>query len=576
MGICYSCTKSRRRFKDKGTKICSSLQSAVSPLHIQQHPIPIEVENNVVAVANKSDPLNGGIAPPLLLPLTTVSENCGSSSGNNKGLVDQKRQSMSNAIKQMVSKRRNRYKKDGFNLDLTYITRNIIAMGYPASNIEGVYRNKIEDVARFLQSEHGDHYKVYNLCSERNYDKSKFCDRVEQFPFDDHNPPKIELIQPFCESVHRWLQVDSKNVAAVHCKAGKGRTGTMICCYLLHSKMFTDPTKALEHYDSKRTQDQKGVTIPSQVRYVHYYGKLLQDNLTYASEVLYVHQIRLEPAPIFVGGQGSVSFSISQQETATDGSASGGEVIEKYKSCMYEVKRNQNAGLILETDSCVPIFGDVKVKFYTKKLYKEKQFHFWVNTFFVSRYNGPNSAGDIELVLRKNELDIVNKKDKQNKAFTEDFKVTVVFRRVPKDPTRWGASPPKSTCLHQGGHHQSTTTTTTMLHDQTTMTTTTGNNGRNQTSLLQQDTTPSVSSSGSGDDDSPECDDDVSPESDEDEDDDDDEDGWDSALEIESTSMDDRQPREFGYRLLSESDLSFPLGSTSSGGGGGGDHLMAA
>jgi hypothetical protein len=51
-------------------------------------------------------------------------------------------------IRKLVSGNRRRFTEDGVNLDLTYITPNIMAMSYPSSGLESMYRNPIEKVGQ--------------------------------------------------------------------------------------------------------------------------------------------------------------------------------------------------------------------------------------------------------------------------------------------------------------------------------------------------------------------------------------------------------------------------------------------
>ena len=49
-------------------------------------------------------------------------------------------------LRKIVSGKRNRFRDDTYNLDVTYITPRILAMSFPASGLEIMYRNNMNDV----------------------------------------------------------------------------------------------------------------------------------------------------------------------------------------------------------------------------------------------------------------------------------------------------------------------------------------------------------------------------------------------------------------------------------------------
>ncbi|XP_071379587.1 phosphatidylinositol 3,4,5-trisphosphate 3-phosphatase TPTE2-like, partial [Centroberyx affinis] len=183
-------------------------------------------------------------------------------------LASQKKE-LEKVTRRMVSENKRRYQKDGFDLDLTYVTDRVIAMSFPSSGKQSFYRNPIKEVARFLDTKHEGHYKVFNLCSEKGYDPKFFHYRVERVFIDDHNVPSLEDMLKYTANVRDWMSADPKNIIAIHCKGGKGRTGTLVCTWLIDSNQFESAQDSLEYFGERRTDKSRsskfqGVETPSQ------------------------------------------------------------------------------------------------------------------------------------------------------------------------------------------------------------------------------------------------------------------------------------------------------------------------
>uniref|UniRef100_A0A8C2GNT1 Transmembrane phosphatase with tensin homology n=1 Tax=Cyprinus carpio TaxID=7962 RepID=A0A8C2GNT1_CYPCA len=377
-------------------------------------------------------------------------------------LASQKKE-LEKVTRRMVSENKRRYQKDGFDLDLTYVTDRVIAMSFPSSGKQALYRNPIREVARFLDTKHLDHYKVFNLCSEKGYDPKFFHYRVERVMIDDHNVPSLEDMLRYTACVRDWMAADSSNVIAIHCKGGKGRTGTMVCTWLIDSDQFESAQESLDYFGERRTDKSmsskfQGVETPSQSRYVGYYEimKNQYNRQLPPQKSLKIKSIRIHSIAGVGKGNGSdlkVKI-IVKRELGKASSFTSGAHISRHSNppimCYFYFfsqvfPDTGNNAVVISLQEGPVVTGDVKVMFESSGLpkgYEDCPFYFWFNTSFVenNRWVFLSVVLDVfsllraeifvivccSLYLSREELDNPHK-SKTWDIYKEDFGVTLYF-----------------------------------------------------------------------------------------------------------------------------------------------------
>ena len=169
-------------------------------------------------------------------------------------------------------------------------------MGLPAEGMASFYRNSRSDVLRYFGKFHKGKVKIINLCDDKFIDTSKTWYPIDKnlltsassnfavtsvpvayYPMMDHNPGSLKMLFHLCLDALLFLCQDPENMTSIHCKAGKGRTGMVIACYMVFMEGVPDADKAVEQFNFRRTNDMRGgLKIPSQIRYVHYFHHFLK------------------------------------------------------------------------------------------------------------------------------------------------------------------------------------------------------------------------------------------------------------------------------------------------------------
>lgn len=203
-------------------------------------------------------------------------------------------------LRTIVSAPKHSYHDAGVWLDLSYITpRIIVAAGPTDSFVSTIFRSPLDKVVSHLnkcyRTETECHWHIWNLRGEgAGYSSSTIgAENWSFYPIPDHLPPSIDLLLRIVLGIDQFLKKSPKNVALIHCKEGKGRSGTVCCAYLMFEAqqrgVLLTVDEAITAFTRRRMRKffGPGISILSQVRYLEYWRRYL----LFASDMRVNHKL---------------------------------------------------------------------------------------------------------------------------------------------------------------------------------------------------------------------------------------------------------------------------------------------
>lgn len=321
-------------------------------------------------------------------------------------------------FRQKVSGNKKRYIDLDFNLDLSYITPRIIAMAIPGEGFDKIYRNNIYEVQSFLDQKHPNRYLIINL-SGIKYNYSLFNNMVIEYDWIDHQAPTIHLLFQICKKIYDYLIKDKHNVIVINCKAGKGRTGTIICSFLLFCGLFNNEDQAFLYYSKKRFNSGSGVSQPSQKRYVSFFSYVLKNKVYFPIRIFLEGMYLTNPPAYDNTGQLKPYYEI-----CNDNHILVTQTNKKSYLGQRKIHSTENQRIIItDNDFSIPLAGDFTVNIKNNQMIKDKLIgRVSFNTAFV---NSSVQSSYLEYEIKSIDPDNIVYKDNYKKSFV--VSVSIIY-----------------------------------------------------------------------------------------------------------------------------------------------------
>jgi len=189
-------------------------------------------------------------------------------------------------------------------LDVSYVgTERILVGSYPSNehaarslseHLDGAGNSKCYKVVSCLTEEEESSLGSPSFLSpEYGFADAPGC--IDHCGIMAGTPGALKQILRICVTTDTYLAKEERNLVVILCRSGKGRSGMIAACLLLHLGLAMSADAAVTTVCQSR-----GCTLfPSQIRYVNYYERLLRSPTGEYSQTLRLNAVRFTTVPSF-------------------------------------------------------------------------------------------------------------------------------------------------------------------------------------------------------------------------------------------------------------------------------------